>query len=162
MSQLIAHVTLCSCSREPIALILVNPSHVKDLCCSLFLWQLDTHAAWGHACGAKFKLTAAPLTLSSPHKDSKEYQVKMIKKQSPQWRWLLRKVLHQEPIEMRQSSQLGPHSSDWILMGSYDVASSEAGELTHNKLIYFPPFSQSAILHLTFFMFYLSHFGGFL
>lgn len=40
---------------------------------------------------------------------------------------------------MRQSSQLWPHGSDWILMGSYDVASSEAGELTHNKLIYFPP-----------------------
>lgn len=57
---------------EPIALIRANPSHVKDLCCSLSLWQLDTHAAWGHACGAKFKLTAAPLTLSSPHKDSKE------------------------------------------------------------------------------------------
>lgn len=68
---------------EPIALILVNPSHVKDLCCSLSLWQLDTHAAWGHACGAKFKLTAAPLTLSSPHKDSKEHQVKMIKKTEP-------------------------------------------------------------------------------
>lgn len=65
---------------EPIALILVNPSQVKDLCCSLSLWQLDTHAAWGHACGAKFELTAADLTLSSPHKDSKEHKVKMIKK----------------------------------------------------------------------------------
>lgn len=37
MSQLIAHVTLLAASGEPIALIRVNPSHVKDLCCSLSL-----------------------------------------------------------------------------------------------------------------------------
>lgn len=51
-------MSLCvAAPGEPIALIWANPSHVKALCCSLSLWQLDTHAAWGHACGAKFKLT---------------------------------------------------------------------------------------------------------
>lgn len=61
---------------------------------------------------------------------------------------LLWKVLPREPIEISQASQLWPHGSDWILMGSYDVASSEAQELTHNQLIYFHPFPQSAILLL--------------
>lgn len=66
----------------------------------------------------------------------------------------------QEPIQIKQASQLWPHGPDWILMGSYDVASSGAEELRHNRLIYFSSIFSGCHPALNFYMFYFSDFVG--
>lgn len=166
MSQLIAHVTLRSCFWWANR---INTS--KSIACKgsmLFIVSLTAR----YTCSMRPRLWCQIQTdrhafnsfLTAQGLQGKPSETKGRKKERKKKQPTLDTISlkSQEPIKIKQASQLWPHGPDWILMGSYDVASSEAEELRYNRLIYFSSAFFECHPALNFFMFYFSDFVGFI